>query len=108
LERNCLHKNVGKDLTFAMMITKVEAFLIGSATVQKNTDFVLFAVQATFLPVCTHEPHQTRRKGVFGCFRTSYQFSSQNIDRKILFLKKIKISTRWPTYFSGLFLAKTP
>jgi len=34
-----------------------------------------------------------------------HQISSQNIDRKILFLKKIKIYTRWLSRCLGLFLA---
>jgi len=74
----------------------------------KTTDFVFFEVQAAFPPVGTHEPHQTRRKGVFGCLTTSHQISNQHIDRNIVLMKKIKKSARLLSQFFGLFLAITP
>jgi len=33
----------------------------------------VFAVQTTFLPVGSHEPHQSWRTGVFGWLRTGHQ-----------------------------------
>jgi len=46
------------------------------------------------LTVNTHETHQNCGIdiGLFGCFTISHQISRQHIDRKILLLKKIKIS----------------
>jgi len=53
-----------------MMIKKVEIFWWGS-NVEKNMDFFFFAVQATFLPVNTHEHYQSCSTGTFGCLTTS-------------------------------------
>ena len=108
LETNFLHKNFGKDLAFTMMIKKLKIFLVGDPTGPKPRISDLFAVQATFLPVSTHEPHQICRKDVFGCFTPSHDISSQNVDRNILFLKKIKISTGWQRHLFFYFLVITP
>jgi len=68
-----------------MMIDKVEIIFGGGPIVQKLR-ISFFTVQATFLPASTNEPHQSCGKGVFRCFTTFHQISSQNIDRKISFL----------------------
>ena len=81
-------KNFGIDLTFAIIvIKKVETFWWGVQE-GKHHRFVSLQVQVTSLPASTHQPHQTCRTGVVECFTTSHEISSQNIDRKIIFLKK--------------------
>ena len=64
-------------------------------------------VQATFLPVCRHQPPQTCWKSVFRCFTPSHQISCQNFGWKSFFEQKSKISTRWLSTFQALFLAIT-
>jgi len=72
------------------MIKKVETCWVGVHE-GKNHGFRFFF---TFLLASIIEHHQTCKKGVLECFTTSYRISSENIDRKILFVKKVKISTR--------------
>jgi len=48
-----------------MIIKKVETFYGGPAG-RKTHILGAVAVQATFLPASTHEPHQICGKGVFG------------------------------------------
>ena len=57
-------KNVGKDLTIAIMIKKGE----WNEAILK--DFNFFAVQAIFLAVNSHQPHQSCRTCVFECLTT--------------------------------------
>jgi len=91
-----------------MMIKKVEiSFGVGSKG-PKTTDFGGILKFKPLFCQSAPTPNHTCRKDVFGCLTTSHQISSRNIDRKILFLNKIKKSTRWPSYFLGLFLAITP
>jgi len=73
------------------MMTKTVDTSFGAGPRGTNLGFRgYFEVQVTFLTVSTHQPHQTCRKGVFGCLRTSHQIPSQNINKKILFGKKSK------------------
>jgi len=68
--------------TFAMMI-KLKRYMVGGPGGQKPRILGLFWGSNHFLPASIHPPHQTCRKGVFGCFTSSHQISIQNIDRKI-------------------------
>ena len=103
-------RNVCEDLTFAMIIKKVDACFGGGSKGAKATDFggILRFKPFFCQPASTHQPHQTSTKCVSGCFTISHQSSSQNIDRKIIFVNTIKISTRWLSSFQGLFLAIIP
>ena len=83
-------------------------FLVGVQEGKNHAFWGYFGVQATFLPASIHQPHQTCRKDVFWCLTKRHQISSQNIDRKILFVKNSKKSIRLPSSFQGLFLAITP
>jgi len=65
-------------------------------------------MKSSFLPVSTHQPYQCGGTGVFGCLTTSHQISGGNICRKISFLKKIKISTRWPSNFLWVYFWPQP
>jgi len=77
-----------------MMIPKVDICFLGGVQ-GKNLGFRgHFEVQTANLPVGSSQPRQTCQKGVFWCFATFLQILSRNIDRKILFENKIKISTR--------------
>jgi len=110
-------KHVGNKLSAYKMSVKtlplqwwsktLKRVLVGVQVGKKHGFRGYFKDQATFLLASNHQPHQTYIKGVFGCFTTSHQISSQNIGRKILFLKK-SISTRCPSSFHDLFLALTP
>ena len=73
-----------------MMIKKVDTSFVRRVQRGKTTVF------GGILRFNQHPPMlQKLPKGVFGCFTTSHEISNQNIDRKILFVKKIKITTRW-------------
>jgi len=61
-----------------------------------------------FWPSVPTNPTKAAEKAFFGCLTPSHQISSQNIDRKFLFVKKIKKSTWWPSYFLGIFVAISP
>jgi len=79
-------KNVWEVFNFAMMIKKVDTSSLGGCPGGKNLRLRgYFEVQATYLPVGRHEPHQTCRKGVFWYFTTKYQLSSQHFGTNILF-----------------------
>jgi len=85
-----------------MMIKKVEIFWWGS-NVEKNMDFFFLRFKPLF---CQSTPTNITKVAAqvhLGVLQHPHQFSSENIDRKILFLKKIKISTRWLSQFFGLF-----
>jgi len=69
-----------------MMIKIVDPSFGGGSKGEKHGFRGYFEVQATFLTASTHQSHQTFRKGVFGSFTTS-QIASQNIDRKVSFVK---------------------
>jgi len=80
---------------------------LGILRVQKPRISWLYYGSTFFQPVSTHQTHQTCRKDAFRFFATSHQISSQHFYRKVLFLNKIKMSTRWPSSFQALFLAIT-
>ena len=105
LETNFLYQKCLERLYLCNDDKKMTLLLVGGPTGQKPRISEYFEVQATFLPASTHQSHQTCRKGVFGYFATSHQYSSQNIDSQILFVKKIKITTKWLNNFLSLFLA---
>jgi len=87
---------------------KIWHFLSWGCQGDKNLGFWwYFEVQVTFLTAGIPQPHQTCRKGVCWCFTTSHWISSQHFDRKVLFGKKIEISTRCPRSFQAVFLAIT-
>ena len=97
-----------KTLSLQWWSKKLKFLLVWGPRGQKLRISVVFWSSSHFSASQHPPPHQTCRKDVFGCLTTSHQISSRNIDRKILFLNKIKKSTRWPSYFLGLFLAITP
>jgi len=108
METSLLHTNVCDDVNFVMMIKTVDTSFLGDPQGAKKHGFRgCFMVQATFPPVSTHQTHHICRKYAFRFFATSHQISSQHFNRKILFLNKIKISTRWPSRFQALFLTIT-
>jgi len=59
-----------------MMIKKVEICFGGGVQGRKKYEFRFFAVQDAFLPINTHEPHQSCRKTALRCFTTFHQISS--------------------------------
>jgi len=82
-------KNVGKDLTFAMMINKVEVCLGEGSKGTKTMGFEFFCASSRFSDNWYPRPlpRLQKRCSLFGCLTPSHQLSSQNIDRKFLFVK---------------------
>jgi len=54
-------KDVGEDLSFAMMTKQIAIFLVGVKQVKIQLCMEIFAVQATFLPVNNHKPSRSYR-----------------------------------------------
>jgi len=77
-----------------MMIKKVDISFGGGSKRTKPRISRIFTGSSHF-SASQHPPTPPNlQKGVFGYFTVSHQISSQNIDRKILFVNKIKISTK--------------
>jgi len=90
------------------MMIKLRLYIVEGPGGQKPRIFGLFWGWSHFQPASIHPPYQTCRKVVFGRFTSTQQISIQNIDRKILFAKKIKISTGWMSTVQPLYLAINP
>jgi len=78
-----------------MMITNVEFFLGAQSNGAKTSDF---GGELRFKPLFCQSvptnPTKVAEKVYLACFTKCHNISSQNIDIEILFLKKIKKSTR--------------
>jgi len=91
MEKNLLHKNVGEDLTIAMMIKKVETYFGRGPTGQKPRISFFFEVQATCPPASTHEPHQTCRKDALWILPHSTKFQAKILTGKFYFGNNLNI-----------------
>jgi len=99
--------NVGKDLTFAMMIKKVETFLVGDPRGQRPR--ILFFLSWSHFAASQHPrtPPNLQKMCIWVLYNIPPNFKP-NYWEEILFVKKIKISTRWLSRFLGIFLPITP
>jgi len=91
-----------------MMIKKVEKNLGGGQMGQYPNCWVFLMFKLLFWQSVFTNPTKVAENVYLGVLQHPIKFQAKILTGKILFVKKLKNSSSWQSYFLGLFLAITP